>query len=735
MPGNSEYTVLAANGEQPVRDLIAREITRLGWKCRPVGSAQEALGVAGKETVHLAFLARKLPDMDGPELLRQLHDSCPDLAPVLISGNGSGENADRIREYGFFDALSLPADTGKLAVVARSALERRQLIIENRYYRENVEKLVAERTQSLNRSNRFLESNLLEMIRTFAGLLEKRDEFVGSHSKRVAAACRAVCQKFDLRDSVRKDIETGALLHDIGKIGLPDPILRKSNSFFEMSKLGEEEKKHIRLHPVIGQEAVEMIKILNPVSLIIRHHHELFNGSGYPDQLSGYNIPLGARIITVVDAYDKVVYSIETQRREAARRVILTHLIKNAGILYDPDVVEIFVAYIQEQAKQISRKKERCIPLGDLLPGMVLSRDLCTVGGMLLVSQNETVSKSDYSRIMRFRQRNAVADSLYIYDAPAATTKKSTAPIGDAAASPREESSGREVNREEIVTFQRFRDAIDQAKGLGTLPTVYQSAVALLNDPTSTRKEIADVLKQDQAIVLKVLRLVNSPLFAFSRRITSIEDAIPLLGFSEIRNIVTSVSVLSMFSTGEGSDTFDRAAFWKHSAACGIVCKILSRKLKVAAEEEYFTAALLHDIGKLVFDQLFPEDFRRVIALVGEKSLSIRQAERMVFGRPHMTFGEYLLRKWKIPEILSDAVLYHHAPRDSKIDPFLVSAVCVSDRIVHTLHIGSSGEKQTPELDEFAGHQLGIGPEDIDALIPEIEEHIRQSDDILKLGD
>jgi putative nucleotidyltransferase with HDIG domain len=595
--------------------------------------------------------------------------------------------------------------------------------------------MVEERTRLLNRSNRFLETNLLEMIKTFAGLLEKRDEFVGSHSKRVAAACRAICQKLGLRDTVRKDIETGALLHDIGKIGIPDPILLKSNNFFQMSRLTEEEKKLVRLHPVIGQEAVEMIDILNPVSLIIRHHHELFNGTGYPDQLSGYNIPLGSRIISVVDAYDKVVYSIETKRREAARRVILTHLIKNSGILYDPDVVDMFIAYIQEQAKLISMKKERSIPLGDLKPGMVLSRDLSTWGGMLLISQNEIVSNSDYSRIIRFRQRKSVPETIYIYDSPATVSIPSTAPIREIPDSPQEEKSNREVNREDIITFKRFRDAIDKAKGFATLPTVYQTAVALLDDPTSTRKDIADVLKQDQAIVAKVLRLVNSPLFAFSRRITSIEDAIPLLGFSEIRNIVTSVSVLSMFSPEEGTAGFDRAAFWKHSAACAIVCKIIARKLKFSGEEEYFTAALLHDIGKLVFDQLFPDDFRKVISLVNEQSISIREAERTIFGRPHMTVGDYLLRKWKIPEILADAVLYHHSPRDSKIAPFLVSAVCISDQVVHMLHIGASGEKHIPMMDDFAGQQLGISSEDLEALIPEIEEHIHQSDDILKLGD
>lgn len=736
MAGTQMFKILVVDDEVTVCDSVMRCFTRIGYDCHAVYSALDALQYLEMEQVHLAFLDFKLPEMDGIELFRRIREMDQDIAVVMMTGYGTIENAVEALKLGASDFLTKPVELDRLVLAARSALDKRRLSMENRKFRENFEQIVKERTNRLVRTNRQLESGFLDTIRTFSSLLEKRDQSMGSHSKRVAVTCLGICNKLDLRENIRQDIETGALLHDIGKIGIPDAILRRSANFFEISKLTDEERRIVRLHPITGQEAVEMIEMLNPVSLIIRHHHEQFNGTGYPDQLSGYNIPLGSRIITVADAFDKVVYGVEKGKRAVARKVIMEHLKRNAGILYDPDVVNAFLEYAAEQEDVDNKLKERVIPISEMQSGMTLSRDLFTTGGILLVSQNTTVSDADYIRITRFRQRKAVMDTVHIYvpDAEAVPAVDVAPPVEQKIPAIKVEVFPQEVNRENILNFKRVKDVIDKTTDLGTLSSVYHTAISLLNDPSSTRRDIAAVLKQDPAIVAKMLRVVNSPLFAFSRRITAIEDAIPLLGFNEIRNIVTSVSVITQFA-GKGSDVFDRPAFWKHSAACAIVCKILAHKLKVASEEEYFTAALLHDLGKLVFDQLFEEEFHRVITLVEVESLSMRDAERMVFGRSHQAVGEYLLRKWKIPDILVDSVLYHHNPKDSKVDPFLVSSVHAADIVVHILGIGQSGERHVPELDDFAHQQLGLGKEDIEILIPEIEEQIRQSNDLLNLGE
>ncbi len=726
--------LIVVDDEQDVCDVLVQGLAGHGYKCLGFTDPLKALDHARSEPVHLAFVDVMMPELNGTEFIKRVNEIDSDIAVVVMSGYGTVDIAVEAMKLGAHDFIAKPAAIENFAMAARIALERRQLRIENRTHQEKVERKLADSDLKFDHMHRDLEDSILQTIKLFSGFLDKRSAFVGNHSKRVAAACREVCRKFDLRDSIRNDIETAALLHDIGKIVIPDALLAKTANFFMSTKLTEEERRITRMHPVVGQEAVEMVSFLQPVSLIIRHHHETFNGTGYPDQISGYNIPLGSRIIQVVDAFDKVIYGVEKSRAREARKYVVDHFVKNSGVLYDPDVVKYFLELIEEQAKSLKSRKTKTIPIDDLKVGMAIAADLCTTGGVVLVSRDEKVTPGDLSRIRRFLQRKAIMTEIAVYEAAVKEQQESHA----TPASPISADDARdkhEVNRNDIVRFMKVKDGIDHAKDLGTLPTVYQNAMTLLNDTSSNRRDVAMVLKQDQAIVMKVLRVVNSPLFAFSRRIATIEDAIPLLGFGEIKNIVTSVSVIACFPSSSGSQTFDRALFWRHSAGCAIIAKVLARKFKIRSEEECFTAALVHDIGKLALDQIFPEDFRAVIAAVHEKKVSIREAERSIFGRPHQVVGEYLLRKWKIPDILCEAVAFHHSPKDAKIDPFLVSVVHTADVLCHMMSIGDSGEKKVPEIDDFACERLGFTPDALRIYVAEAEEAVKEGGDLLNLGD
>ena len=513
------------------------------------------------------------------------------------------------------------------------------------------------------------------------------------------------------------------MLHDIGKIGLPDILLQKSHDYFKYAQLTNKEKKIIQRHPLIGQESVEMIEMLKQVGLYIRHHHERYDGSGYPDGLKGDIIPLGARIIGVVDAYDRIVLSMEKQKQKDALALFLKYLRKHKGKIFDPEASSHLTSIIKErESKEYSREKR--IDIDKLESGMVLARDVYTSTGVLLISQYERLTHKDITRLYHFRESKMIMNVVYIYGSLVSKGKKRI--ISPAVQKPLTE-------KKEELTFEKVCSAIDSTNDLRTLPTVYTMVTNKLSDPKSTREDIAEILRHDPVIVAKLLRIVNSPLFGFLRSITTIEDAIPLLGFNEIRNIVTSLSVLSLFQDGKSSDIFNRQLFWKHSIGCAIICKIVANKIGVQSEEEYFTAGLLHDIGRLVLDQLFPGEFREVIRLIEEESMFMRQAERTIFGRPHQFVGEYLLEKWKIPDILKDAVKNHHSPKDSEVDSILVSAVHISDIITHMLDIGKSGEVTVPKLDSFAEHKLGISLADFEILIPEIDEKVKESEDLLAL--
>ncbi len=726
--------VIVVDDEQVVCDVLVQGLSGHGFDCKGFTDPLKALEYARSGPVHLAFVDVMMPNLNGNEFIKRLNAIDSDIAVVVMSGYGTVDIAVEAMKLGAQDFIAKPADIEQFAMSARIALERRQIRIESRDHHEKVERKLADSDLRFDNMHRDMEDSILQIVRIFSGFLDKRSVFVGNHSKRVAAACREVCRKFDLRDSIRNDIETAALLHDIGKIVISDALLAKTANFFLSAKLTEEERRIIRMHPVLGQEAVEMVSFLQPVSLIIRHHHETFNGTGYPDQLTGYNIPLGSRIIQVVDMFDKVIHGVEKSRVRDAKKFVVDHFRKNSGVLYDPDVVKYFLEMIEEQAKNLKSRKTKTMATENLKVGMTIAADLCTTGGVVLVSRDETVTPGDLSRIRRFLQRKAVMAEIVVYEEEGKTGAEPS-PAAAPGVPSQEARDKHEVSRDDIVRFKKVKDGIDHAKDLGTLPVVYQNAMTLLNDPASNRRDIAGVLKQDQAIVTKVLRVVNSPLFAFSRRISTIEDAIPLLGFGEIKNIVTSVSVIASFPSGASSQMFDRALFWRHSAGCAIIAKVLARKFKIRSEEECFTAALVHDIGKLVFDQIFPDDFRAVIADVNGRNVSIREAERAVFGRPHQVVGEYLLRKWKIPDILCESVAYHHSPKDAKIDPFLVSVVHTADVLAHMMHIGESGEKIDPVIDDFACERLGFTSDALRIYVSELESAVKEGGDLLNLGD
>ena len=225
-------------------------------------------------------------------------------------------------------------------------------------------------------------------------------------------------------------------------------------------------------------------------------------------------------------------------------------------------------------------------------------------------------------------------------------------------------------------------------------------------------------------MVLKILRIANSPFFGGNRDVTTVEKAISQIGFKEIKNIVSSLSVFE--EKNYRKDRYNRKAFWEHMVGCGIICRYIAKQIDVKFVEEYYIAGMLHDIGKLVFDQLYPDKFLKVIDLVDEKSIFYRKAERQVFEFTHEEVGEYIVEKWNLPDIIKDAVRNHHSPVDSKVDPVLVSAVHLADIIAHILHVGESGDKLVAKYESFAEQNLGLTLTYIETLIPEIEDELEK---------
>ncbi len=646
------------------------------------------------------------------------------ISCVALCEDVSSGSVANLLSLGFEGIVAKPLDPERLRLTLMTSASRHSKLLDLGY---ELSDLSARHNELQNRYNdigREMSQNSLDTIKAFLGVLETRYRYLGSHSKRVAVFSRAISDRYELNDRIRYEIEIGALLHDVGKIALPEPLLDKTREYFSTTQLNPKEHQLYRKHPIVGQEAVNMLEMLKHVGIYIRHHHERFDGNGYPDGLKGRYIPLGARIITVVDAYDRIVFGADKRLRDSAQDLFLKYLEKHKSIIYDPETADMLVEYI-ESLKNEKNALVRQMSLSSLEPGMILASDILTSNGVLLYSQYEILTPKDLTRLRLFYNSRAISDKVEVYG----QSRKSRTSDSQR---PDDSELLKEVTHRNFVSLCADIAATESLK---TLPVIYTNVMSKLSDPDCTREDIAEIIRNDQVIVSKLLRLVNSPLFGFTRRITTIEDAIPLLGFNEIRNIVTSLSIIKLVSDTGSDSGFDRVAFWRHSIGSAIICELIARNIGVESGNEFFTAALLHDIGRLVLDQLYPDDFQLVLENFKSETLYLRQAERIAFGAPHQHIGEYLLSRWRLPDILCDAVKNHHAPLDSTVDPLLVSAVHIADIIAHMLHIGKSGERSIPSLDSFAEQRLGISLNDIDILMPNIEDKIKQSEDILSLGE
>lgn len=275
---------------------------------------------------------------------------------------------------------------------------------------------------------------------------------------------------------------------------------------------------------------------------------------------------------------------------------------------------------------------------------------------------------------------------------------------------------------------------LDRITDLPTLPTVYTKVNSMVQSEKTSADELARVIESDQAITYKILRLVNSSFFGFSRRITKVHQAVTLLGFNTVKNAVLSISVFDSLRSN-GAAEFDRRAFWKHSMATGIIATSIGRNLRLPQTDEAFAAGVLHDLGKLFLDSYLPEQFSEVLRRAAEKRVFVREAEREILGTDHMELGEYLMERWNLPHMLVEATALHHAPSIIRSSPQLVALIHLGDAIARRLRIGSGGDPLVPEIHPFALEELNLSEDDLEAQLPLIEMELQNSREVLDLVD
>ena len=348
--------VLVVDDEPAIRDLLCESLLQEGFHCEGASNGQEALDQLHRRQYALVLSDIDMPSMDGVRLLQGIKEAHPDVEVVMITGVVDVEVALRAMRMGASDYLTKPFNLEEVRLTVEKALEKRRLVLENREYQRDLESKVAERTVELVLKRREIEQLFEKLqvsyettLEALAAALDTRDTETQGHSRRVSEYTAVIASRMGVKDPELTEIKRGALLHDVGKIGIPDAVLRKPG------KLTAEEWEEMKRHPEIGYRILSGIKFLEPSLPIVIAHQERFDGSGYPNGLKREEIPLGARIFAVVDTLDAMT-SDRPYRKALPYEDARAEIVRNSGIQFDPDVVRVFLAIPPEEWKAMHRR-------------------------------------------------------------------------------------------------------------------------------------------------------------------------------------------------------------------------------------------------------------------------------------------------------------------------------------------------------------------------------------------
>lgn len=255
------------------------------------------------------------------------------------------------------------------------------------------------------------------------------------------------------------------------------------------------------------------------------------------------------------------------------------------------------------------------------------------------------------------------------------------------------------------LTFEALKERAERIKELSTLPSVILRILEVMNNPVADARDVEKEIMEDPVITAKVLKVANSAYYGVDRNISSVSQAVVLMGFAEVQNIALSVSILSRFM--EPTRMFDRREFWEHCFATAVAADALQRRVN-AQTNEGFVAGLLHDIGRIVLDQYFPDEFREIVALAETQKISLLDAERKVLGVTHGDIGYWVTEKWKLPSMLTDSILFHHSPFSCRESYVLTSIIHVADVISKAFGNYMKGESVPSPKDESAFRLLNL---------------------------
>jgi len=329
--GAAKVRILVVDDEELLRSIVRKRLEIAGYSVEEASNGDEALAMlesGGPYDVLLTDL--RMPVMDGITLLGEWGKRSPGTAGIVMSANAEIKTAVTALKTGACDYITKPINFDVLLITIENALRKKDLERQLNDYRTNLEAKVKKQTDVIN-------SNYVRFIDSLIRTLEAKDFYTRDHSKRVTRYSVAIAEELGMKGQELEDLRRASVLHDLGKIGVKEAILNKPG------KLTEEEFAEIVRHPEKAVEILEPIDFYKPLFPAIRHHHERFDGKGYPSHLAGKNIPLASRIMTIADTFDAMT-STRAYRKELPVADAIAEIRRCSGTQFDPDIVPAFLA-------------------------------------------------------------------------------------------------------------------------------------------------------------------------------------------------------------------------------------------------------------------------------------------------------------------------------------------------------------------------------------------------------
>lgn len=421
LTGALPWRVLCVDDEPNILSALRRLFRPAGYQVLVAGGGAEGLALLENEPVDLIISDMRMPEMDGAQFLERVRQRWPETIRILLTGYADiTSTVDAINKGEIYRYVAKPWNDADILLIVRDALERKALEREKRRLEEltarqneelkdlnaNLELKVMARTVELQQAHEKLKTSFLTSIKVFANLIELRGPSLAGHSRRVADLARKMANAMALPAAEVQDIFLAGLLHDIGKIGLPDTLLTQPVPHLGGSDLGL-----YRKHAIKGEQALMALAELRAAARIIRSHHERFDGQGFPEGLSGDHIPRGARILAVANDFDGLQIGTLSMRRlspEEAKKLV----VEGRGRRYDPAAVDAFLQVVG--GSDLDAGGDERVTPANLQPGMVLARDLVSSDGVLLLAADYVLDAGLIRQIREYAASETLSPVIYI---------------------------------------------------------------------------------------------------------------------------------------------------------------------------------------------------------------------------------------------------------------------------------------------------------------------------------